>query len=114
MKQTILHEGPILIFDKSTEQGVGGCLGSLQDLHPRGGPAHMPSGIGVGEPSLWGGEVPSAWESGVCRGSSWLEAERELNSTWVRRQSLERSLEGDGGVGQNTRPAAWRAAFLDG
>lgn len=70
MEQTILREGPILIFDKSTEQGVGGCLGSLQDLHPRGGPAHTSSGIGVGERFPLPGSLGCAGE-----GAGWRQKE---------------------------------------
>lgn len=48
------------------------------------------------------------------RGRNGLEAERELNSTHVRGWWLELSLEGDGGRGRDTRPAAWRETFSDG
>ena len=48
MEYTILREGLIFIFDESREQGVGGCLGSLQELHPVGAglTCHRASGGG--------------------------------------------------------------------
>lgn len=73
VKYTVLHEGPILILDKSAERGVGGRLGSLPKSHPRGGPAHMPSGIpGVGEPSLVGERFPLPGSPGrAAEGMGW-------------------------------------------